>query len=180
MLNKKTKVVLYVTIFALFFLLITSCKPKQESKLSPEEQTIADLSSTYGNIKIMNVKGSSMEPSFSDGQKVYVATEYYKKNKPQKDDVVAVSFKTVEDPFIKRVAFVEGDSFTQSGNVFALKGSDAKIELNPSSVLYKQLVSYDNTVPSDQIIVLSDNANGFDSRSLGLISIDKLAGKIVK
>ncbi len=151
-----------------------------EPVLSDEEMA-ANLSLAYGAIQPMSVSGSSMLPLFADGQKAFVATDYFKGHSPERGDVVAVLFKTVPEPFISRVAFVPGDSFAKEGDVFRPNGPGSQLVLSPGDILYKQLVAYNYAVPNGTVILLGDNANdSFDSTTFGFVSIGQFAGKVVK
>lgn len=152
-----------------------------------DEEIIANLSAFYSKVEIMTVKGNSMFPYLVDGQKVFVATDYYKSetNPPMRDDVVAVSFSTIPDQYVKRVVFVPQDSIAQEGGTFRVKDSayNRTVALSPGDVLYKQLVGYGNVVPNGTVVVLGDNPQdkgSVDSRSFGLVLISELSGKVVK
>ncbi len=184
--------------------------PFVQSLIPPpsEEEIVANLSVLYGRVDVMTVKGNSMFPNLVDGQKVFVATDYYKSkaNLPRHEDVVAISFSTIPDQFIKRVVFAPQDSIAQDGSVFYLNesgkrlnyeqilesnldkflvrgaaGFQPRLSLSPDSVLYRQLVSSGHVIPNGTVVVLGDNpSDSVDSRSFGLVIVSELSGKVVK
>ncbi len=135
---------------------------------SPEE-IILNLSEVYSNLSVMEVVGNSMEPTFSDGQIVFVARTHYQNNTPVKGDIGTVYFKLSDTYFVKRIVATPSDKIDE--NEKYLQGT----------LLLKQLKYYNYTVPLGTIIIIGDNQeSSLDSRDYGVVPIKLLEGKVVK
>lgn len=133
------------------------------------EEIILNLSEAYGDVSVMRVVGNSMEPSFSDGQIVFVARAYYQNSSPIKGDVGTVYFGLSKEYAIKRITATPSEKINVHEGY--LQGT----------LLLKQLKYYNYTVPEGTMIILGDNPeNSLDSRNYGVIPLSMLQGKIVK
>lgn len=124
------------------------------------------------------VKGTSMDPTLEDGERLIVDKITYKFRKPKLGEVIV--FKYPGDPskkFIKRV-------IGEAGDWVSIR--DAKLNVNYQPIeepyiLEKMDSDYDNVeVPNGTIFVLGDNRNGSrDSRypDVGFVPLENVVGK---
>lgn len=124
------------------------------------------------------VKGTSMDPTLQDGERLIVNKFTYKFRSPKTGEVIV--FKYPGDPskkFIKRVIGEPGDSVSIQ---------DAKVYVNGRAlvepyILEKMDSDYDYvTVPEGTIFVLGDNRNGSrDSRysDVGFVPLKNVVGR---
>ena len=133
----------------------------------------AFIISTYF-FQVAIVHGSSMEPTYSDGNVIFVKKQY---ESIDRNDVIIGKQNGIF--FIKRVVGIEGDRLVIiDGNLYVndeLIGMYTDIE--DSGVL-------ENTVElqKDEYFVLGDNVNNsIDSRSdkLGIIKEESIIGKVI-
>ena len=122
-----------------------------------------------------------MEPLLSNGQKVLVDMNYYSNHSISRGDIVLVKFKTIDQPYIKRVAAIPGDIVefgiedNNSGRVVLVYPG-----CKEGCILSRQLEARNNTVPISTVILLGDNTKGsFDSVEFGLVSIENIIGKVL-
>ena len=182
------QVILVVFILTLGFALVAAYLSglKHINHTPSDNEILANLSGQYGSLGVMHIRGDSMYPAYVDGQKVYVAFDYYENATPVSGDVATIAFHTIPSEYVKRVAFVQGDVLARSGNNIYLDiatGSlgGKRIALDPQSALHKQLLAYNYIIPNGTVILLGDNQlYSEDSRNFGLVSISQLTGKIVK
>ncbi|MEE8194151.1 MAG: signal peptidase I [Dehalococcoidales bacterium] len=130
------------------------------------------------------VKGSSMEPSFYNGQRLLISKAVYFFGEPQRGDVIVFTppdFLTEEDDFIKRIIGLSGEVveikdgviyiYQEDGNVLVLDEGEYVHELTRGSFL-------SDTIPPDSYFVLGDNRNNSnDSRIFGTVSRRDIVGK---
>lgn len=126
----------------------------------------------------IRVDGSSMEPSFHDGDYVIVNRLAYQLGDIQRGDVIVFPYPlNEEDDYIKRVIGLPGDRIAVYGGAVYVNGQpvtepyvlEAPREDEPESI-----------VPEGYVFVMGDNRNASsDSRSWGPLHIDKIIGKAV-
>lgn len=129
-------------------------------------------------LEIIRIEGSSMEPTFHDGDRVILEKLSYSIVKPTYDDIIV--FKYPADPrkkFIKRVLAVEGDRIKIHNNKIFINGN-----VKDEAYIYEKRINDFNEVviPKDTVFVLGDNRNNSkDSRSkdVGFISLKLVVGK---
>lgn len=124
------------------------------------------------------VKGTSMDPTLQDGERLIVNKITYKFRTPKTGEIIV--FKYPGDPskkFIKRVIGEPGDSVS-------IRDSKVYVNYQPLEepyILEKMDSDYDNvTVPDGALFVLGDNRNGSrDSRypDVGFVPLKNVVGK---
>jgi signal peptidase I len=110
-----------------------------------------------------------MEPSFQEGQRVLVSKIAYHFHEPQRGDVIVFwpPFNS-QDPFIKRIIALPGESVEiKEGKVYIDKNGSV-IELNePSFITPPQYTYSKNAVPENEYFVLGDNRNNSQDSHYG-------------
>lgn len=174
--------VLIVLITLIIFVLATGIWkkiPLVPDSVFTEDEMKEKLENQYGNISIITVQDDSMLPAYKSGQRVFVATDYYRTNQILRGDVVGISLKTIQNPLIKRVAAAEAEIFSDNGDYIYLDNSE--VRLTKQDLAYTQLVRYGYKVPNGTVVILGDNPSSTqDSKHLGLILTERIIGKIVK
>lgn len=124
------------------------------------------------------VKGSSMEPTLFEGQRLLVDKITYRLRPPQAGEIVV--FKYPQDPkkkFIKRVIATEGDKVYITNTKVQVNG----YTLNEPYINEPTEDGFEwKRVPNDSIFVLGDNRNhSMDSRmpSVGFVPLENLVGR---
>ncbi|MCL6623367.1 MAG: signal peptidase I [Fimbriimonadales bacterium] len=117
----------------------------------------------FFNFQQVEVTGSSMEPTFHDGQRVLVGKALWLVGPIQRGDVVVIRGDQQGEYWIKRVVWLEGDVVDVT----------------------KQPYNWDfmrgpYQVPKGHIYVLGDNlADSEDSRTWGAIPLSRVFGKVM-
>lgn len=125
----------------------------------------------------IRVEGSSMVPSFQDGELVVVNKLAYSMGKPQRGDVII--FHYPRDPnmeYIKRIIGLPGDTvLIHDGKVF-VNGLEVKEPYINDSPDYEKL----EVVAPDNLFVLGDNRrHSSDSHEWGVLPLNLVIGKAV-
>jgi len=135
----------------------------------------------YGGIELISarirVEGSSMHPTFEDGEVVIVSKLAYKFGEPQRGDVVIFHYpNNPKEEYIKRIIGLPGDR---------VEIRDGQIRVN-GHVLEEPYISeepnytYSLTVPAGTLFVLGDNRNNSnDSHNWGPLPMKLVIGKAV-
>jgi len=126
-------------------------------------------------IHIVTVNGSSMEPTFSHGDKVFVSQLFCR---PNSDDVVIISLK--EQTIIKRVIATEGQTIHVSPEGKVVVDGRVIDTTLPNMLDLGILSEAPFVVPEGTVFVLGDNRNNsYDSRYFGAISVRDVYGKVL-
>lgn len=144
--------------------------------------------------RLGEIDGASMEPTYSDGNKVLIAKhplqikqgdiviftytqaneEFYQEYLFSNDLYITSSPASVNDKHVKRVIGLPGDEVVIKDNVVSVNG-----EVYPTSeseIIEDQ--SY--TLAEDEYFVVGDNTgNSFDSRLHGPVKAEDLYGKLI-
>lgn len=127
------------------------------------------------------VSGSSMEPTFANGDYLIVDQLSYRFSDPHRGDVVV--FKYPKDPskyFIKRVIGLPGETITvQDGTTYISGGhlSDP-ITLNESFVTFPSFDNLRITLDENEYFVMGDNRRASsDSRIWGALPESNIVGR---
>lgn len=109
------------------------------------------------------VSGTSMEPTFHSGQKVWITNAYALFGGIHRKDVVVLAGERPGEYLIKRVYWTEGEV----------------VEPDAKSRDIAFLPEY--RVPPGKVWVLGDNRSvSEDSRAFGAVDLDKVLGKVIK
>ena len=133
-------------------------------------------------VRIIGIVGSSMIPTFIDGDSVVISKLFYK---PQQGDIVVLrkdSFQ--EEPIIKRIIATEGQTVDinfEEGIVYV--DGEALDEPYTAEPTYNQ-IDFDGmiTVPENCVFVMGDNRNGsLDSRLdvIGCVDERYIMGRVL-
>ena len=126
------------------------------------------------------VQGSSMKPTFQNGDKLLLSKISYTITKPKRYDVVV--FTTPENElFIKRVIGLPGETVAISGGSIYINNKQLLDDPVAEDIKYAGRAEEGVTLAENEYFVLGDNrANSFDSRydSVGDVNIKNIDGKI--
>lgn len=140
-------------------------------------------------IKIVNVKGNSMESTLFGGDKLILSSFMYI---PQQGDIVVINSQYMKETIIKRIIAIGGqtvrinyDTGTVSVGGEILDEPYVKERMTASALFStgaydSETGEYVYTVPAGSVFVMGDNRNhSTDSRVIGCISTDEIVGKVV-
>lgn len=127
------------------------------------------------------VSGTSMVPTFEDGQYLIVDQLSYRLGEPARGDVAIFKYpKDTSKYFIKRIVGLPGDNVSMSGKEVKITPQDGSspIVLNEPYIKNEGVGDVSITLESDEYFVLGDNrASSFDSRYWGPLNDDFLVGR---
>lgn len=119
----------------------------------------------YFNFHTVEVKGESMEPTFSSGQRLLVSKAYWLVGPIKKNDIVVVDSKEHEY-VIKRV--------------YAMEGEAVDLYNVPDTWSLTNLAEGEYRVPPNKLYILGDNRPvSEDSRVYGPIDAKQVLGKVI-
>lgn len=195
---------------------ITSYKKANKSFLREVLEWIMTIGITIivtlfvlGNIFSMTeVNGESMEPTFVDGEKIFIYKLGYSFSQPKAGEIAILSkseskkgiiintitegkdiidniyskiTKNIEVKYIiKRVIAVPGDVVDIKDGYVTVNGQKLEESYVRGQTFENSNFSYPLTIPENKVFVLGDNReNSTDSRILGLIDYEQIKGKVV-
>ncbi len=127
------------------------------------------------------VSGSSMVPTFENGQYLIVDELTYRLNEPKRGDVVIFKYpKDTSLYFIKRIIGLPGETVKIDGSTITIKNKENPegFVLDETYVKNKSSNILQVTLPAGQYFVLGDNRSASsDSRVWGTVSKELLIGR---
>jgi signal peptidase I len=135
---------------------------------------------TRGVVQTFHIEGSSMEPNFTNGQRLAVERLAYLGSGPQRGDVVVFHSPTAPgEDFIKRVIGLPGDSvLILNGRVFVNGEAVDEPYIRFSADYSYPADGQPTIVPPDSYFVLGDNRPAsFDSHAGWVVRADELVGR---
>ncbi len=121
------------------------------------------------------VQGQSMEPTLHNNQRVIMEKVSYHFHGPRRGDVVIVSIPGQDEPLIKRVVALPGETVeVREGHVF-INGDPLE---EPWAVHMGGPSMPPTYIPPLHVFVLGDNrGHSNDSRSFGPVMVDQIIGR---
>ncbi|MEE0965591.1 MAG: signal peptidase I [Bacilli bacterium] len=130
-------------------------------------------------VQVSRVVGSSMEPTYQNGNIILVDKFFYKRSEPEVNDIVVVEYPVSdnENQIIKRVVGIGGDHIEVKDNHLYRNGEMIEEDYILETMDTEDF-SYD--IPEGKIFVLGDNRNiSVDSRMIGYVDFeDDVIGKV--
>ena len=159
-------------------------KSKKRVLLEYLRVIVITLIVTYGVlyfVQISRVYGTSMVPTFHEGNIVLVDKVFYKRGEPERNDIVVVDYRDAnqnETFIIKRVVAVGGDHLEIKDNQVYLNGELLQEDYINGTMTNNEDMSID--IPEVKVYVMGDNRNNsLDSRRLGYFDFeDDVIGKV--
>ena len=159
-------------------------KSKKRVLLEYLRVIVITLIVTYGVlyfVQISRVYGTSMVPTFHEGNIVLVDKVFYKRGEPERNDIVVVDYRDAnqnETFIIKRVVAVGGDHREIKDNQVYLNGELLQEDYINGTMTNNEDMSID--IPEGKVFVMGDNRNNsLDSRRLGYFDFeDDVIGKV--
>lgn len=131
-------------------------------------------------VQISRVVGSSMEPTYHNGNIILVDKFFYKRGEPQYNDIVVVKYHVSagEDQIIKRIVGLPGDRLTMKDNQLYRNGELLKEDYINEAMNSNEDFEYD--IPEGKVFVMGDNRNNsVDSRMIGYVDFDEqIVGRV--
>jgi signal peptidase I len=123
----------------------------------------------------MVVHGPSMEPTLYYDERVVVEKLSYRLHSPQRGDVVVVDVPGQDEPLIKRVMALPGETVeVRAGQVFI----DGEPVEEPWIAEFGGPDYPPTVVPPEHVFILGDNrAHSNDSRAFGAVHMDRILGR---
>ena len=186
-----------IIILAFFTSLSLTACSKTDNKFSAKETNVTNKTPVDShefppptdcitNKTEKEVRGNSMEPLISAGETVVLLENYYQCNKVRREDIIAYDYKGNDNPLIKRVLVLGGDSLEFKNNNLIVNN---KILTNSQQKNYtfsenqKRMISLyikDEKLTKNAYLIFSDNPGaGLDSRKFGAVSDEDFLGKFV-
>ena len=133
-------------------------------------------------VAFIQVQGPSMQPTFTEGDLVFLSKIHYKINDVKRNEIIIFENNGVKN-LIKRVIGLPGEKIEYKDNKLYINDKAYEEEY-----LGKDVVTYDfktsdvgpEIIPDNCYLVLGDNrTNSQDSRELGCIKKEQIIGKVI-
>lgn len=138
--------------------------------------------------KVVTVSGPSMNYTLYEGQKLIISSLFYT---PKRGDIVVVDTEKFDEPIIKRIIALEGDTVmidfdnwkttvtTKEGKTIIYENEEY-VNRDNGSMGYSHSLKYPLTVGEGEIFVMGDNrAHSTDSRSRGCFKESEILGRAI-
>jgi signal peptidase I len=127
------------------------------------------------------VSGSSMDPTFMNGEYLIVDELTYRLEKPERGDVIVFRFpQDTSKFFIKRIIGLPGETVDVNGNVISIENSafPKGFTLDETYLTHKTYSNTRTTLGSDEYFVMGDNRSASsDSRIWGPLPQKLIIGR---
>ncbi len=127
------------------------------------------------------VSGSSMDPTFQNGEYLIVDELSYRLHEPERGDVIIFRYpKDTTKFFIKRIVGLPGETVIVNGKSVTIKNeaNPEGIELDESFLAHESYSNTRMTLKGDEYFVMGDNRPASsDSRIWGPLSRDLIVGR---
>ena len=134
------------------------------------------------NLKIGQVDGRSMSPTYETGDKLLMLRSYKTFSPLHVGDIVVVRLKHGKykgEQWVKRVVFIQNKTSTAQWQPTIPTPRNAHV---PLDYYFRSYVAGEESVPANNILVMGDNYdNSVDSRDpdIGAIAPDEIEGKVI-
>ncbi|MDR3085116.1 MAG: signal peptidase I [Christensenellaceae bacterium] len=127
------------------------------------------------------VSGSSMQETLQDHQVVAVERLSYLLGEPKPGDIVICHYPgDSTHNYVKRIVAMEGDTIAIRDGKTYLNGSEVFEDFISYPSNYDYLEYETMPLPAGKVFVMGDNrAISKDSRSVGLLSLEEIQGRVV-
>lgn len=125
------------------------------------------------------VKGTSMVPSFQNGDYLIIDEISYRLTDPKRGEVIVLKNKDGAPNFlIKRIIGLPGERIYSEGNQIFIENDDEILELAEPYVDDREFGLFDKQLGEDQYYVMGDNrSDSLDSRSWGSLDRENIKGR---
>lgn len=129
-----------------------------------------------GPVNIVQVKGDSMMPTITDGERLLVDRRAFANSLPQRSDIVLYRRNDVE--IVRRVVGLPGETIViKEGSVYVNGSRLDEPYLAPGTLTESDVSSFQ--VPEEAYFVLADTrSNRNDSRLTGFVKRSDITGKV--
>ena len=127
------------------------------------------------------VQGSSMEPSYNEGDYLIVDKISYRFNDPKRGDVIVLNSPKDKSFYVKRIIGLPNEKIVIDDGIITIYTQEKEISLKEDYLSNNTYTnnSVNNVLGEDEYFVLGDNRPvSFDSRLFGPIKRQDIIGKI--
>lgn len=127
------------------------------------------------------VSGSSMEPTFTDGDYLLIDELSYRFREPERGEVIVFRYPGDHRSFyIKRVIGLPGERVVIASSTVTVYGADGTKALHEPYIANGSYAgAFDGTLADGQYFMMGDNRNfSYDSRSWGPLAKDDISGLV--
>ncbi len=127
------------------------------------------------------VSGSSMEPTFMNGDYLLVDELTYHLRQPERGEVIVLKYpKDPSSYFIKRIIGLPGETVIIKNGIVSILDNGKNLVLNEPYVDQKMATTnFEETLGPNEYFVMGDNRNfSYDSRSWGPVPSNDVVGMV--